>query len=54
MLYNVKIEEINMATTEYPILEKVKDLAAYIPIAVGVLYITKLVFGLSFNFGINF
>jgi len=45
----------NMAdTVKYPMLEKVKDTSAYIAILVGVLYIIKLVFGLTFEFGINF
>lgn len=43
-----------MAETKYPILDKIKDLGAYIAITVGVLYIVKLVFGLTFSIGLNF
>ena len=39
---------------DFPVLEKIKESAGYIVIAVGALYIIKLVFGLTFSIGLNF
>ena len=43
-----------MTDVKYPLLEKIKESSGYIVIAVGALYIIKLVFGLNFSFGLNF
>ena len=39
---------------KFPLLDKIKESAGYLVVVVGALYIVKLVFGLTFDFGINF
>ena len=40
--------------TDFPILEKVKDSAGYVLVALGALYLLKLVLGLEFSLGFAF